>query len=122
MSRPYIDPDPIFVNASMASTLHSSPINIRQLSFVGFDINWTGAPVGTFSVEVSNTYQQNPNGSVRVAGNWTALTLSAPIAATGAADNAFIDIDAISASWIRLSYNSTSGTGNLNATLSSKVS
>src|ERR1700676_5819893 len=96
MSRPYFDPDPILVNASMTTTVHSNPINIRQVSYVGFDISWTGSPTGSFSVEVSNTYSQFPSGAANNAGNWTALTLSAPVVATGTSGNAFIDIDGVS--------------------------
>ena len=121
MSRPYIAPDPIFVNASMASTLHSNPINISQLSYIGFDISWTGAPNGTFTVEVSNTYSQYPGGQVQTAGTWTALTLTNTVIATGSPNNAFIDIDGVAATWIRLTYTPTSGTGTVNATASAKV-
>lgn len=121
MSRPYISQYHLLTNVSMATTVHSAPINIQQMSYVGFDINWTGVPVGSFSVEVSNTYQQSNEGVVINVGNWTALVLSAPVTAAGAPDNAFIDVDGVSASWIRLTYTATSGTGSLNASLSAKV-
>lgn len=122
MSRPYMPARQIFTNQSMTSTVSSAPVNIDQLSLVGFDVAWTGTPTGTFSIEVSNSYSLNPNGSLHSAGLWTALTLSNSVAPAGSASNGFIDIDAISASWIRLTYTATSGTGTLNAFLSAKVS
>lgn len=121
MSRPYFPPQQIFTNTSMTTTVHSAPENISQVSYIGFDISWTGAPVGSFSVEVSNTFQLYPGGQTEAAGNWTALTLSAPVAAAGTSGNAFIDIDGVSSTWIRLTYTAASGTGTLNATLSGKV-
>lgn len=119
-SRPYLQPHPIFTNQTMGATVSSSPLSIATMSLVGFDISWTGAPVGTFSIEVSNTYEQFPGGQVKTAGNWTALTLSAAVAPAGTPSNGFIDIDSISATWIRLTYTRTSGTGVLNATVSGK--
>lgn len=121
MSRPFIAQFPLLTNVSMAASVSSSPINIQQMSYVGFDVSWTGTPVGTFSVEVSNTYKQSGEGVVLVAGNWTALTLSAVVSATGTSGNGFIDIDGVSADWIRLTYTRTSGTGSLSATASAKV-
>jgi hypothetical protein len=106
----------------MTSTIHSEPLHIEMLSFVGFDISWTGSPTGTFSVEVSNTYTLNADGSPGKPGNWTALTLSAAVTASGSPGNAFIDIDAISAAFIRLTYTPSSGTGTLNAVATAKVS
>lgn len=123
MSRPYMLPKEIFNAASMTSTIHSIPACIDNLSLVGFDISWAGAPVGTFSIEVSNSYNPGtPLSGIAAPGSWTALTLSTPITATGTPGNAFIDIDAISATYIRLTYTATSGTGSLTAYLSAKVS
>lgn len=122
MSRPYMPARPLFTATSMATSLTSAPINIDQLSLVGFDIAWTGTPTGTFSIQVSNSHTVDSGGNSLAAGNWTTLTLSTSVAAAGSADNAFIDIDSISASWIRLVYTRTSGSGNLTAFLSAKVS
>lgn len=88
---------------------------------VSYDIAWTGTPTGTFTVEVSNTYSKNADGSVKNPGNWTALTLSAPTTATGTSGTGFIDVDQIAAYAIRLTYTPASGTGVLNAVVASKV-
>lgn len=89
---------------------------------ISYDISWAGtAPSGTITVEVSNTYSQNADGSVRNAGNWTALTLSSPTTVSGASGIGFIDIDEIAAFAIRLKYTRISGTGLLNVVINGKV-
>lgn len=89
---------------------------------LSYDISWAGtAPVGVMSVQVSNTYSQYADGTVRNAGNWTTLTLSAPPAVSGNTGNGFIDVDATGAFAIRLVYTRTSGVGTMNATISGKV-
>lgn len=120
-SRPVIPPHSVATNVSMGSSLTSDVTIITNLTGVGYDLNWTGAPVGTFSVEISNTYSLNYDGSVRNAGNWTPVTLSSPITAAGSADNAFINMAGLECYAIRLRYTRTSGTGTLNAVIVSKV-
>lgn len=122
-SRPILSPFPVIVNGNMASSIISDVTVIQNTSMVSYDISWTGtAPVGTMSVQVSNTYSQNADGSVRNAGNWTTLTLSAPTPVSGATGNGFIDVDATGSYAIRLVYTRASGTGTMNATISGKVS
>lgn len=120
-TRPILKPFSIFTSASMATSLTSPATIITNLSGVGYDISWSGAPVGTFSVQVSNTYAINADGSVANAGSWTTLTLSGTVAPAGTTDNGFINIAGIEAYAIRLVYTRTSGTGTLNATISGKV-
>ena len=105
----------------MTSTVTSAVTVIKMLSQISYDISWTGAPIGTFYVQVSNTYSQNADGTILNPGNWTSLTLSAPTAAAGSASNGFIDVDATGAYAIRLQYVPSSGTGTLNATIAGKV-
>ncbi len=120
-SRPIFSPYQVITNASMTTQVISKVTIIQNLSQIGYDISWTGAPVGTFSVQVSNTYTQNGAGIVQNPGNWTTLTLSTVPMASGAPGNGYIDIDALSAYAIRLVYTPTSGTGVLNATICAKV-
>jgi hypothetical protein len=121
-SRTQLSPNPVITNASMTTSVTSAVTIIQKLSQVGYDISWSGTPVGTFSVQVSNTYTQNSEGVVQNPGNWTTLTLSSVPAATGSAGNGYIDIDAISAYAMRLVYTAGSSTGTLNATICGKVS
>lgn len=126
--RPIIAPNllnPVVNNASMATSITSTPTNIQYLPGLSYDVSWTGSPVGTFSIQVSNTYQQASNGAVLQAGNWSTLPTSSfqgtyPIPA-GSAGNGFFDLVGTEAVWVRIVYNATSGTGNLTVVPSAKV-
>lgn len=126
--RPVITAYPInpIVNAhSMTSTFQSPPSNINRIPGMSYDLVWTGTPTGTFQVQVSNSYQQNPDGSVKVAGNWQTLPTSSftgtyPVPA-GSAGNGFLDIVGTQAAWVRLQYTAVSGTGTLTVVPASKV-
>lgn len=116
---------PLINAVSMATSITSPVTNINGLCSIGYDLTWTGAPVGTFSVEVSNSYSQDNEGNVINAGSWTILPTSSfqgtyPVPA-GTASNGFLDIEAIGSAWIRLLYNRTSGTGNLTVIVAAKV-
>lgn len=121
-SRPILSPFPVITNGDMSGNIISAVTVIQNSSMLSYDISWAGtAPVGVMSVQVSNTYSQYADGTVRNAGNWTTLTLSAPPAVSGNTGNGFIDVDATGAFAIRLVYTRTSGVGTMNATISGKV-
>lgn len=120
-SRPQFNPFPVITNATMTGTVTSLPTVIQKLSQISYDISFTGTPTGNFTVQVSNTYSLNADGTVRNAGNWTTLTLSSSTTASGSAGNGFIDVDATGAYAIRLIYTASGGTGILNATIAAKV-
>lgn len=126
--RPLIQARPIFPlvkNGDMSANIISPPTNINMLPGLSYDLQWTGAPVGTFSVQVSNSYSQNPDGSVQTPGQWSTLLPSSfqgtyPVPA-GSPGNGFLDIVGTEAAWIRLVYNFTSGTGSLTVIPAAKV-
>lgn len=90
---------------------------------LSYSYAWAGtSPVGEVSVEVSNDYTQNADGTVRNAGNWSTLPLSTAASVTGNTGVGQIDIDQIGAYAIRTKYTRTSGVGTLNAILVGKVS
>lgn len=122
-SRPQFNPHKVFTNASMATSLISDVTIVQKLSMISYDVSWSAGstPVGVMSVQVSNTYTQNADGTVRDAGNWTTLALSAPTNVSGNTGNGFIDVDATGSYAIRLVYTRTSGSGTMNATISAKV-
>ena len=106
---------------SQASVI-TEPTIISNVSMVSYDISWSGSsPVGVITIQVSNSYSENADGSVRDAGNWTTLTLSAPTNVSGNTGNGFIDIDATAGYAVRLVYTKVSGSGNLNVIICGKV-
>lgn len=122
-SRPVFTPYQVITNGDMSSPIISAVTIVKMLSQISYDISWTGSnPLGSFSVQVSNTYSQNSDGTVANPGNWTTLTLSTPATATGTASNGFIDIDATGAYAMRLIFTPSGGSsGTLNATIAAKV-
>jgi len=107
----------------MSTDIVSDITIIQKLSLISYTIVWNGAsPVGAMSVEVSNDYSQNADGSVKNAGNWVTLPLDASAPVAGNSDVGFIDIDLNGGYAIRLRYTQVSGTGTMQATVAGKVS
>lgn len=121
-SRSILAPFSVITNGSMSTSLISKVTIMQHMSMLSYDISWAGtAPVGVITVQVSNSYSINPDGSVKNAGSWTTLTLSSPTNVSGATGNGFIDIDATAGYACRLVYTRTSGTGLLNVIVNGKV-
>ena len=103
------------------SSLTSAPTNIQFLDNVAIQFNFTGAPSGTFSIEVSADYEQDIGGATINVGNWVPVTLPTPPVASGSAGSVFIDLNQLAAPWVRVKYTKTSGTGSLTAWISAKM-
>jgi hypothetical protein len=113
-SRPLFRPEVVANALSMSTTGSSLPSNINQISAIGYTVTWGSGASGTFTVEVSNDYVPSPPGVVPNdpdSGTWVALTLSTPVATTGTAGSAYIDIVGISAAWIRITFTNTASSG-----------
>ena len=113
---------------SMAASIISAPTLLQSISQVCYSVNWTGtSPVGTISVQASNDYSLNPNGTVENPGTWSTMVLQyngtavTTIPISGNTGNGLIDITDTAAYAIRLVYTFTSGTGTMTATVSGKV-
>lgn len=98
---------------SMAASITSTPVENQYQDNVGIQLTWTGSPTGVFSIQVSVDYAVDAQGNVTNAGNWVTLILSAPIAAVGAGDTAYIDLNQLTAPYYRIVYTRSSGTGTL---------
>lgn len=111
------------VAGSMSTSLTSPVTNIEFLDNIGVQFNFTDSPVGNFQVQVSMDYDQDINQNVINAGNWVPVTLSNGTvnAATSLGSPVYIDLNQLSAPWIRLVYVRTSGTGTLNAFVCGKM-
>lgn len=126
-SRPQFQPKSVMntngqAGASMAADIVSDITIVLKLSLVSYAINWSGAtPVGVISVEVSNDYSQNADGTTNNPGTWNTLPLSAPTAVTGNTGNGFLDIDANAGYAMRVRYTRASGTGTMFCIVNAKV-
>lgn len=108
-------------SGDMSGNLTSAVTQIEYLDNIGIQLNFTGTPTGTFSVQVSIDYAQDSLGNVTNIGNWIAVTLSAAATASGSANQIYIDLNELSAPWIRCIYTRTSGSGTLNAFICGKM-
>lgn len=134
-SRPQISPTIVIPAAqaqpandsSMTTSIISAPTIIQKLSMVSYGLSWSGAPVGSVSVQVSNDYTQDQEGNTLNAGTWNTMTIqsggssvtSVPI--SGGPGNGFIDIDQTAGYAMRLVYTFVSGSGTLQVIVNGKV-
>lgn len=116
-------------DASLTSVT-STITNIEHLDNIGLQFSWTGSPVGTFAVQVSVDHAQDTNGNVTVAGSWTAIPLSylssgsmttATTIPTSVGSPIYVDLNQLSAPWIRVVYTKGSGTGTLTGYITAKT-
>jgi len=114
-----IPPTKIFNAVTIGSNQTSTITDISQVDNVGIELVATGTPTGTFLVEVSNDYFAQGS-TVVTAGNWVQLTLPSTPTLSGAAANIFIDLQQLSAAYLRVSYVFGSSTGTLNGFLTGK--
>lgn len=115
MAYQILPPFKLIDGASMATDITSDPQEIILQDNIGIQLHWTGAPVGTFDIQISGNHKEDQNGNVLVAGDWVTLALSPAIVAAGSADDAYIDLNQMSAMYMRVVFNRTSGTGTLDA-------
>lgn len=88
---------------SVAAT--SLETDCEQLDSVLYSIDFTGAPLGNLSVQISNDKS-----------TWRTIPIDPSINLTGAGGSCFIDVKSINWKYIRLSWSPLGGSvGNLNA-------
>lgn len=126
-SRPLLAPNSVkpLISQSGATSFNGPATIIQMLPGISYDISWSGTLTGTFDVEVSNTYRQNADGTLAVAGNWTVLPHSSfsgtfPTPA-GSPGNGFLDVLGTSAYAVRLIWTAVSGTGTITVVPCGKV-
>lgn len=107
------------VSVSGTNTYTSSVTHILNLDDIGIQLNATGTPNGTFSIQVSIDYVQDAEGNVLNAGNWVPITGVSP-ALTGAAAQIYVDLNELSAPWIRVQYTNSSSSGVINGFICGK--
>ena len=127
--RPYLPPYPVIRNGDMSQASITSLVTVlKQLTGASYAYSWSGtAPVGSITVQASNDYSLNADGSVNNPGTWTNLTMlvdgtpSETISVTGNTGTRFADLDEIMSYAIRTVYTKVSGTGSLQVTVVGKV-
>lgn len=113
------------------ASLTSLVTEIQYLDDIAIQLDWTGAPVGTFAIQVSSTFKRyDPTNKITAAGTWTPLVLtywngsifvtdtSIP---TSVGSPIFLDLALLSAPFVRIVYTKGSGTGTLQCTISGKM-
>jgi hypothetical protein len=118
---------PIATNVDMSVSSKTIGIDLNQEFGYSIQAVWTGTPIGTFTVEVSNdivpiaSIPGNPIGPNPAANvvNWSTYTNS-NVTTTGTNGNWTWISQLIPYRWARLSYAATSGTGNLNVVMYAK--
>lgn len=111
-------------SGNMALTSITSAItNVEFLDNIGVQLQWSGSPVGNFEIQVSLNYDQDINGNVINAGTWVPLTFPTynNDIPTSAGSPLYIDLNQLSAPWVRVVYTKTSGTGTLNTYICGKM-
>lgn len=115
MAYNLLKPFQILSAQSMAASFTSGAVEISNQDNVGVQLNWTTSnAVGIFGVQVSLDYRQDLEGNIVVAGNWIPLNFSPTIVAASTSDVAYIDLNQLSAPYMRVTYTRTSGTGTVN--------
>lgn len=111
----------VLASVTMSSSVISSVTNIQYLDNVGVQFNFTGNSIGSFSVQVSADYSQDNNSNVLNPGTWISLTLSPSPSANGSAGSIYVDLNQLSAPWIRSQYVGNSGSGVLSTYITGKM-
>lgn len=123
--KPYV----VIDAEAMSGSLTSTPTILDSCSRFSYSIIWSGGstPVGTVSIQGSNDYALNPDGTVKNAGTWTTMTFSlagAPVASapiSGNSGSGIIDVWETSVYAVRLIYTRASGNGTMTAIIKAGV-
>lgn len=129
-TRTNLRPHSVITNGSMTGNLISEATILQSISGVSYTLSWSGStPVGTVSVQGSNDYSLNADGTVDNSGTWNTIYISvnggaasatAPI--TGNTGVGLIEILKTTVYAIRLIYTAGSGTGTINVVINGRVS
>lgn len=118
-------PFPIIPTQAVSGDVTSLVTDLYNKDNVSIQYVWTGTLSGSFSVQTSNDYVPNPNGGLSAvplnAGNWSTVSIGSGAVALGSADNGTLDMNELSARYLRTIFTYTSGTGNLTATIVGKA-
>lgn len=121
-----LKPVHIVTAQSMGATFTTTAFPVTQSDILGIQINYTGSPVGSFSVQASLDHAQDAQGNIQVAGNWADVyltvngALTSSIAVPAGTSPILIDVYGPSMPYFRLVYTRVSGTGTADIYLGAK--
>jgi len=126
--RPEVAPVQVITNGDMSKDITSKVTIIQKISMMSYSYKWAAtSPDGTISIQVSNDYSLNPDGTVKNSGTWETITVNqggtptTTLTVSGNSGTGFVDIDQLGAYAIRTIYTYSSGTGTLQAWFVGKV-
>ena len=121
MSTDVILPIKVFNNVILANNQASDGVEVMFADNICVQFVWTGTPVGTFGISVSNDAVLTPYGNVE-GGTWTPLVLTDPQPPTpnGTAGNGIINLTQIGSRFLQVTYVADTGTGTCTAILTAK--
>lgn len=106
----------VITTQAVSGDVTSSITEIKYKDNIIYQIVWTGTLVGTFYVLTSVDYNH-----VTGVGTWNIVPIDSGAVAAGSADSGTIELNQLSAPYVKLFFDYTSGSGNLTATVSGKV-
>lgn len=102
----------MFDSTSISASAVSSVVNVMNLDKASIHVKWTGtSPVGEIKVEARNGEKAD----------WREISMGGTISVSGNSGEHDLVFNELPFTDIRLSYVSTSGTGSIDATITSKV-
>lgn len=111
-----LKPYQVISQTGVSGDVTSAVTNIFFKDNVIYQYVWTGDLAGGFTVETSSDYNENTQ-----SGTWDVVPIDAGAAAAGTADSGTIELNQLSAPYIRTVFTYSSGTGNLTVTISGKA-
>jgi hypothetical protein len=109
--KPVILPFKLVDAEDLTSNFDSAPLDIQYMDNIGVQINWdTSDGYGTFGVEVSIDKE-----------NWNSLPLSNTIQVDLVPGSAYVDLNQLSAAWLRVKYYRVSGGGTCDVWTTAKI-
>lgn len=109
---------PMIQSGDLSANITSEIVSVKNLDNASIIVTWTGAtPIGVLTVEARN----NGKGGATPE-PWYTLDMGAAITISGNSGNHQLIFNLLPFTDLRLIYTATSGTGTLDAVITSKVS
>ncbi len=101
------------VSVSGATTFTSSASGVIYRDSIGYQVNWSGTPIGTFQINGSLDYNPGTpqsNGALN-AGSWVTITSQA--VGSGTSQPVLFNLNQLAAPWTQFQFVSSTSSGTL---------